>query len=224
MDRLQVQSVSRLSTKPAVCGIHWRRFLEPPVGPPRGGRALSPAARIAVPQEAAHYPYPTRESTMNALASAVLSIMVLSVGQNCDDAITVQIKAGKPITLTADELGKLDRTKVVIQAGDDERVYEGVCLATILQAAGMSWDAKSYLWLDCYVVAEAADGYRVVFSIPEIDPGAARKIILLADRHNGQPLPKGEGPYEIIEADARLRGRWIRQVTAIHVRRAFEED
>lgn len=166
---------------------------------------------------------------MNILAGAFLSIMVLSVDQparpaNPGDAITVQIKAEKPAILTADELGVLERTTVVIQAGEDERVYEGVCLATVLQAAGMVWDAKSYIWLDCYVVVEAADGYRVVFSIPEIDPGAARKTILLADRHGGQPLPKAEGPYEIIEADARLRGRWVRQVSAIRVRRASEED
>ena len=65
---------------------------------------------------------------------------------------------------------------------------------------------------------EAADGYRVVFSL---DEAGARTppTLLLADRHNGQPLSPDEGAFRIIGPDAR-HSRWIRQVVRISVRDA----
>jgi hypothetical protein len=158
--------------------------------------------------------------------------MALSVAALCADqpaatesplvAITVQVKSGKAITFTADELGKLGRAKV--QAGKDKdlRTYEGVPLANILHAAGITWGTKCSQWLDCYVVVDAADKYRAVFSIPEIDPGLAHKTVLLADRCDGKLLSKAVGPYQIVEEDAKQHGRWVRQVTSIHVRMASE--
>ena len=35
-----------------------------------------------------------------------------------------------------------------------------------------------------YLIAEAADGYRVVFALPEVDPAFTDFIFLLADRRN----------------------------------------
>lgn len=164
---------------------------------------------------------------MTFLTSILLSLTVLSADQPVETpgrkiAITVQIKSQKPITFTVEELGKLEHTKVEINAGEDQQTYEGVCVAAILQAAGVKWGTTPSPWLDCYVLVEAADGYRAVFSIPEIDLGSAHMAVLLADRRNGKALSKTEGPYQIIEEDARHRGRWVRQVIAIHVRTASE--
>jgi len=165
---------------------------------------------------------------MNCLASVLLSIAALSAVDASREpagrqvALTVQIRSQKPMTFTADELGKLERTKVRIGKDNDQRTYEGVPLAKILQAAGMRWGPKCSLWLDCYVVVDAADEYRAVFSIPEIDPGLAQKMVLLADRCDGKPLSKAIGPYQIVEEDARQHGRWVRQVNAVYVRMASE--
>lgn len=169
----------------------------------------------------------TCETSMTLATSIILSLAALTAEQAAKTAdhpivLTVQVKSRKPVTFTANELDRFDRTKVKVQAGRDEQTYEGVCLATVLHAAGAPWGSKSSLWLDCYVVVEAADGYRVVFSVPEIDPGSAHKTVLLADRRNGKPLSKTEGPYQVIEEDARHRGRWVRQVTAIRLRVASD--
>ncbi|MGA2069233.1 MAG: hypothetical protein ABSG86_30055 [Thermoguttaceae bacterium] len=164
---------------------------------------------------------------MSFLASVVLSIAAIAADQPPEtagrrDAITVQIKSGKPITLTADQLGKLGRAKVQAGKDKDRRSYEGVPLAEILHAAGVPWGGKCSLWLDCYVIVEGADEYRVVFSIPEIDPGLAHKTVLIADRCDGKPLSKTAGPYQVVEEDAKQRGRWVRQVTTVKVRIASE--
>lgn len=158
--------------------------------------------------------------------------------------LTVQIKSQAPVGFTAEDLSKLDRAK--LQAAEEEpsgarkdgdqpvgdrpaddpssrqQTYEGVPLASILHAAGVTWGTKCSLWLDCYVTADAADEYRAVFSIPEIDPGLAHKLVLLADRRDGKPLTKAAGPYQLVEEDAKQRGRWVKQVTTIRVRMAAE--
>jgi hypothetical protein len=57
-----------------------------------------------------------------------------------------------------DELGK-------------ESIFEGVLVAEILRSAGMKFgkDLRGKR-LAAYVLAETADGYRVVFALPEFDP------------------------------------------------------
>jgi hypothetical protein len=160
---------------------------------------------------------------MSFLASVLLSIVAAAADQPPETAgrhpaISVQIKSRQPITLTADDLGKLARAKVQAGKDKDQRTYEGVPLAEILHAAGIPWGGKCSLWLDCYVVVAGADEYRVVFSIPEIDPGLAHQTVLLADRCDGKPLAKSVGPYQLVEQDAKQRGRWVRQVTTVKVR------
>jgi hypothetical protein len=149
---------------------------------------------------------------MNLLMSMALSVAALSAEQPAATkappvAITVRVKSGKAISFAADELGRLGRAKV--QAGKDKglQTYEGVPLASLLRAAGITWGARHSGLQDCYVVVEGADGYRAVFSIPEIDPGSARKTVLIADRCDGKSLSKWAGPYQVIEEDAKSHER-----------------
>jgi hypothetical protein len=160
---------------------------------------------------------------MNVLAGVLLSLTVLSADQPVEKAasptvLTVRIKSREPITFTADDLEKFERTTVrAVGKDENKHAYEGVTLAAILGASGIKWGTKCSLWLDCYAVVEGADEYLVVFSIPEIDPGLARKTVLLADRCDGKPLAKTVGPYQIIEEDSKQHGRWVQQVVGIRV-------
>ena len=118
---------------------------------------------------------------------------------------------GDLVALSADDFAKLKRARIQ---------YEGVPLGEVLRFAGVKvGDIRAPL-LSHYVVVEAADGYQVVFSIPEVDPALSHNLVLLADRTDGKPLPPGEGPYEIIEAGAKMHGRWIRNVQKIVVKPA----
>ena len=41
-------------------------------------------------------------------------------------------------------------------------------------------------------------GYRAVFALPELDPDFNDRVILLADRRDGQALSAKDGPLQII--------------------------
>jgi precorrin-4 methylase len=123
----------------------------------------------------------------------------------------------KVITLSAAELAKLKHATLTV--GSNRISFSGVPLAEVLRAAGVAWGGNCSPLLACYVVVEAADGYRVAFSIPEIAPELSHRLILLADRCAGEPLSAKEGPYQIIEEDAKQHGRWVRQVTKIRLER-----
>ena len=64
--------------------------------------------------------------------------------------------------------------------------YEGVALEEILRKAGVpQGDALRGPAMAAYVVAEAADGYRVVFSLAELDAGIADSEVIVADTMDG---------------------------------------
>ncbi len=74
--------------------------------------------------------------------------------------------------------------------------------------------------LALYLLVEAADGYRAVFALPELDPASTDKMVLLADKHDGKSLDDKEGPLRIVVPDEKRQARWVRQVTSLVIKRA----
>lgn len=72
------------------------------------------------------------------------------------------------------------------------------------------------------MVVEAADGYAVVFSLPEFDPAFGNRIVLLADRRNGQALAVDELPLRLVIPDDQRRARWVRKITRVRVMQATD--
>ena len=53
-------------------------------------------------------------------------------------------------------------------------------------------------------LATGRDGYRVAYSIGEIDPGTAGKKVLIAEKADGRPLDPRDGPFQVVvEGDFR---------------------
>jgi hypothetical protein len=71
-----------------------------------------------------------------------------------------------------------------------------------------------------YLVVEAADGYRAVFALAEFDPAFTDRVILLADRRDGQALSSRDGPLLIVVPDEKRYARWVQQAIALRVGRA----
>ena len=69
-----------------------------------------------------------------------------------------------------------------------------------------------------FLVVEAADGYKAVFALPEIDPAFTDRVIILADRRDGVRLTDKEGPWQIVVPGEKRQARWVRQVVALIVR------
>lgn len=123
--------------------------------------------------------------------------------------------------LDAAALAKMPRQRIQASAHDVAGVWEGVALADVLRAAGAPLGdklrGKNLLF---YVRIDAADGYHAVYALAELDPEFRDSKIILADRCDGKPLDAKEGPFRIIAAGEKRPARWVRQVTAIELRRA----
>jgi hypothetical protein len=90
-------------------------------------------------------------------------------------------------------------------------VYEGVLVAELLRRAGAALGAELRgNALATYVLARAADGYQVVFSIGELDPALTANEIIVADTVDGAPLPDTQGPFRLVAPRDRRGVRSVR--------------
>jgi hypothetical protein len=139
-----------------------------------------------------------------------------------DAQISITGAVERPLTLHAPDLETLPRQTLQVRDHDGrESVFEGVALVELLQRAGvpLGKDLRGDRMVT-YVVVGAADGYRVVLALPEIDPAFSDRLILLADRRDRQPLSPHEGPLRLVVPGDKRQARWVRQVTSVTVRRA----
>jgi len=67
------------------------------------------------------------------------------------------------------------------------------------------------------LVVEAADGYKAVFALAEVDPAIAVRELILADKRDSKLLDPKEGPFRIIAPGDKRAARWVRQVTALRI-------
>jgi Oxidoreductase molybdopterin binding domain len=136
--------------------------------------------------------------------------------------VRVEGDALSSLRLTHSDLLKLPRQAVQARAhdGKDAR-YEGVAVFEILKKAGLPHgkDLRGKA-VALYLVVEAADGYRAVFALPELDPDFSDRVILLADRRDGQALSAKDGPLQIIVPGEKRHSRWVRQVIVLRIGRA----
>ncbi len=98
--------------------------------------------------------------------------------------------------------------------------YSGIVVDDLLKLVGISADSLRRARSTMYVVVEAADGYRMLFSLAELDPSLSDKLVLLVDKQNGKPLPDAAGPLRLVVPDEKREARWVRQVKTIVIRRA----
>lgn len=133
--------------------------------------------------------------------------------------LTIQGEVPTPRKLTFDDLAKLPRRSVQTKEPDGSTVvYEGVELAEVLKLAGVTFgeDLKG-VRLSTFLLVSAADGLSVVFALPELDSSYTERLIILADRRDGKPLPASEVPLRVIVPDEKRKSRWVKQVTTLSI-------
>jgi DMSO/TMAO reductase YedYZ molybdopterin-dependent catalytic subunit len=134
--------------------------------------------------------------------------------------LTVTGDVEHPLSLSIDDLRKMPRTtlKVNNPHADKDETYEGVALAELLKQAGVPQGSKLRgPAMATYVIAEAADDYRVVFSLAELDSDFEDSEVLVADRADGQPLDEKVGPFRLVVPHDKRPARWIRMLQSIKV-------
>jgi hypothetical protein len=103
-----------------------------------------------------------------------------------------------------------------------EIVYSGTPLVEVLKAGGLLLDpdmARIRETVKMSVLVEAADGYRALFSLAELDPELTDRVVLLADPKDGQAISSRDGPFRIIVPGEKRPVRWVRQVRTLTVRK-----
>jgi len=128
----------------------------------------------------------------------------------------------RPQQWTLDDLVALPRREVRARDHDGtEATFTGVALVDLLRLAGVPLGTELRGGnMALYLLIDAADDYRVVFALPELDPAFTERVVLLADHRDGQPLAAAEGPLRLVVPDEKRHARWVRQVRSCTVRRA----
>jgi DMSO/TMAO reductase YedYZ molybdopterin-dependent catalytic subunit len=136
------------------------------------------------------------------------------------DALAVSGDVPHPLHLTADAIREMPHVTVTAKDGHSgkETQFRGVPLAAVLERAGVaSGEHLRGKELAAYVMAGAADGYRVVFSIAECDPKLSGTDVLIADAADGKPLDDKTGPLRLVVPRDHRPARWVRQLTTLRV-------
>lgn len=151
---------------------------------------------------------------------ALAALLLLTAGGAQAQTADLQVAGldGKACPQSTAALADLPRAKAMLRAGDKATAYDGVLLSAVLKACGVPSGPRLHgKPVASVVVVTAADGYRVVLSLPEVDASFRDGVIILADRKADGPLAADEGPYRlVIDADKRPE-RSIRQVVSIKV-------
>jgi DMSO/TMAO reductase YedYZ molybdopterin-dependent catalytic subunit len=167
-----------------------------------------------------------------ALLAFALSAPGLVLGQQAspsteNDTAAVELRitgnVSIPLILSIADLKKMPRKtlKVLNPHEKKDEVYEGVPLQELLRRAGVpQGDSLRGAAMATYVLAEAADGYRVVFSLAELDSDFVDAEVVVADTMDGAPLSPKQGPLKIVAPHEKRPARWVRMLKSITVVRA----
>jgi len=140
------------------------------------------------------------------------------LAQDAPQTVQVTGAVKQALTLSVDDLAKMPRATVRTMSNGMETVYEGVWLHEVLKKAGVpQGNELRGKALASYVLAEAQDGYQVVFSLGELDPEFIDNEILLADTANGKPLFGAQGRFRLVVPKDKPGARSVRMLIKLEV-------
>jgi DMSO/TMAO reductase YedYZ molybdopterin-dependent catalytic subunit len=155
--------------------------------------------------------------TRRSLVLGLLATIPL-LAQDAQPTVQVTGAVKQSLTLSADDLAKMPRATVRTTSNGMETVYEGVWLHEVLKKAGVpQGEELRGKALSNYVLAEAQDGYQVVFSLGELDPAFIDNEILLAATANGKPLFGAQGRFRLVVPKDKPGARSVRMLTKLEV-------
>lgn len=149
---------------------------------------------------------------------ALLAAGFLPAQDTAPASIQITGAVKQELNLTADDLAKMPRASVKTTNNGMETVYEGVWLHEVLKKAGVPQGSELRgKALAGYVLAQAQDGYQVLFSLAELDPAFIDNEILLADTANGKALFGAQGRFRLVVPKDKPGARSIRMLTKLEV-------
>jgi hypothetical protein len=142
--------------------------------------------------------------------------------QKAPDAAELKV-SGAVSGPTVADLKNMPRKTITVVNPHEKKTekYQGVAVEEILRKAGVPQDgALRGPAMATYVVAEGADGYRVVFSLAELNAGIIDSEVMVADTMDGAPLGDKLGPFRLVAPHEKRPARWVRMLKSLTVVRA----
>ena len=116
------------------------------------------------------------------------------------------------------DLAGLPRQPALLVAHGKTIACEGVALTALLARAGVpAGEALRGPALASVVIATGKDGYRVAFSLAEIDAKLGSKPVFVVNRCAGAPLAAEDGPLRLVVPGEARAARSVRQLVALRV-------
>jgi DMSO/TMAO reductase YedYZ molybdopterin-dependent catalytic subunit len=132
-------------------------------------------------------------------------------------ALVVRGEVDKPLQLTLADVRAMPRSTVKVREKDGtEATFEDVALAELVKRAKTHGEMLRNA-ANAYLIVRAADNYRVVFSLAEIDGAFTDRKILLAYRHARKAMTESQGPLRLIVPGEKVHARWVRQVRTLEI-------
>ena len=139
-------------------------------------------------------------------------------------SVKISGEVTNPLTLYAEDLAKMKQIPVEMKDRSGKlRHFTGVWLPEILGQAGVTLGtALRGENLAKYLMVKCADGYKVLFSLAELDSSFTDRKIALVFQSEGKPLSAAEGPFRVIVPGEKKPARSCLQVTELVIRYAKE--
>jgi hypothetical protein len=148
----------------------------------------------------------------------ITCVALTALGRQTTPSIEITGSIAKPFALTAADLAQMPRATATTTNGGVETKYEGVWMHEILKKAGLSLgEALRGKALTTYVLAEAQDGYQVIFSIGELDSAMTSAQILVADKANDKPLFGDNGAFRLVAPNDKRGARSVRMLMKLEI-------
>jgi hypothetical protein len=130
---------------------------------------------------------------------------------------TLTLDAATLAAAPAGDIGSFLQTRSG-EGAETRGTVRGVRLRSLIERAGLAAGGRDG-WKTLVVVATATDGYRAVFSWPEIANTPVGDGVLVLFERDGQPLPAREGAIALVSTTDRMLGaRHVRNLARIEVR------
>lgn len=130
------------------------------------------------------------------------------------------LAAGTPTRIEVDAalIAGLERQPVSATLHGNTVACTGVLLADVLRSKGVMPDKPLHgASLARTIRAIGRDGYRVAFSLAELDASLGATRAYVVDACNGKALDPDDGPIRLIVPDVPRGARSVRQLQAIEV-------
>jgi hypothetical protein len=121
-------------------------------------------------------------------------------------------------TLSASDIANLPDQTIRTTDHGTPVTFQGVLLSDVLaKVSGPTGETFNKTVASYYLIAEAHDGYKAVFTWAEIDPTFTDRRVYVVTKREGNPLTAKDGPYELIVPGEKRNSRWVRQLKLLRI-------